>query len=137
MTAGEGRAGEPIWIERQALELLHAAGLARFGGPPGLRDAGMLDSALARPQNAFHLGGVRALPVLAAAYAFGLAKDHPFVDGNKRAAFLATGLFLELNGQTLTATPLDAYAAVVALAAGTLGEAEFAAWVEQNCRPTR
>lgn len=123
---------EPIWIERAALELLHGAGLARFGGPPGLRDEGMLESALARPKNAFHYGSASDIPTLAACYAFGLAKDHPFMDGNKRAAFLACGLFLELNGHKLTASPLDAYAAIVALAGGTLGEEEFAAWVRQN-----
>jgi death-on-curing protein len=122
---------EPVWIERQALELLHGAGLARFGGPAGVRDDGLLDSALARAKNAFHYG-TGDLAALAAAYAFGLAKDHPFIDGNKRAAFLACGVFLELNGLRLTATPADAYAAIIALADGTLGEDEFAQWVRMN-----
>lgn len=120
---------QPVWIARAALELLHGAALARFGGAPGLRDEGLLESALARPKNAFLHDRKLDLAALAAAYAFGIAKNHPFVDGNKRAAFLACGLFLELNGRRLTATPLDAYAAVVALAGGTLGEEEFARWV--------
>jgi death-on-curing protein len=123
---------QPVWIERAALELLHDAGLARFGGQPGLRDEDLLESALARPKNAFHLSGATGIAALAASYAFGLAKDHPFVAGNKRAAFLACGLFLELNGLKLTATPIDAYATVTALAGGTLGEDEFAAWVRLN-----
>jgi death on curing protein len=123
---------EPVWIERQALELLHGAGLSRFGGLAGLRDEGLLESALTRPQNVFHYGSPDDLAVLAAAYAFGLAKDHPFNDGNKRAAFLACGLFLELNGLRLTATAMDAYAAIIALTDGTLGEAEFAEWVRRN-----
>jgi death on curing protein len=123
---------QPIWIERIALELLHGAGLARFGGPPGLRDEGLLESALARPKNAFHYDRKTDVAALAASYAFGIAKNHPFIDGNKRAAFLACGVFLELNGRKLIAAPLDAYAAVVALAGGTLGEEEFAAWLRQN-----
>jgi len=127
---------KPVWIERQALQLLHGAALARFGGLPGIRDEGMLESALTRPKNNFHYDAASDLAVLAAAYAFGLARDHPFTDGNKRAAFLACGLFLELNGRTLTASPLDAYAAVVALADGTLGEAEFAQWVRTHSSKT-
>jgi len=122
----------PVWIERAALELLHGAGLARFGGAPGLRDESLLESALGRPKNAFHYAADTDIAALAASYAFGLAKDHPFVDGNKRVAFLACGLFLELNGLKLTATPVDAYAAVIALADGTLGEEDFAAWVRLN-----
>jgi death-on-curing protein len=122
----------PVWIERQALVLLHYAGLARFGGAPGLRDEGLLESALDRPKNAFHYEPDRDLAALAASYAFGLAKNHPFIDGNKRIAFLACGLFLELNGKVLTAAPLDAYAAVVALASGTLTEDAFAAWVRDH-----
>jgi len=120
---------EPIWIEREALELLHGAGLARFGGLLGFHNEGLLESALARPKNAFHYGSVTDIAALATSCAFGLAKDHPFADGNKRVAFLACGLFLELNGQKLTANPLDAYAAIIALAGGTLGEEEFAQWV--------
>ncbi len=123
---------KPVWIERAALELLHGAGLARFGGLPGLRDEGLLESALARPKNTFLYDRKLDLAALAASYTFGIAKNHPFMDGNKRAAFLACGMFLELNGQKLTATPLDAYAAVTALAVGKLGEEEVAAWARQN-----
>ena len=125
---------EPVWIERRALELLHAAGIARFGGLPGLRDEGLLESALARPKHAFHFGAVKDVMALSASYAFGLAKDHPFADGNKRVAFLACGLFMELNGRTLTANSLDAYAAVTALAGGGLGEDEFAAWLRAHSK---
>lgn len=120
---------EPIWVEKTALLLLHNKSLARFGGISGLRDEGLLDSALARPHNAFHYDNLRDMAGLAAAYAFGLAKNHPFADGNKRAAFMATGLFLGVNGWELNAEPVDAIRAVLSLAGGGIGEEEFAAWL--------
>lgn len=123
---------EPRWIEKQALLLLHGVSLARFGGEDGIRDEGLLDSALARPRNRFLYGEAKDLIDLAAAYAFAFAKNHPFVDGNKRMAFLSCGLFLEMNGARLEAGPADAIAAVVALADGTISEAQFAAWVREN-----
>lgn len=123
---------EPVWIEKEALLLLHTMGLARFGGAEGIRDEGLLESALARPRNTHGYEPETGIPSLAAAYAFGLAKNHPFVDGNKRAAFLSAGLFLELNGWRLEASSADAISAVLALAAGKIGEAEFAAWLNAN-----
>lgn len=123
---------EPVWVEKDALLHLHAKALVRFGGADGLRDEGLLESALARPRNAFHSGGVKDMPTLAAAYAFGLARNHPFVDGNKRVAFLATGIFLEINGWTLRAEIVDAIQAVTALAAGDIDERQFAAWLKRN-----
>ena len=126
---------EPVWVEKEALLLLHAKGLARFGGLEGVRDEGLLDSALARPRNAFHYDGLRDIADFAASYAFGLAKNHPFADGNKRSAFMAVGLFLGANGWELNAEPVEAIRAVLALAAGEIGEGEFAAWLKLHIRP--
>ena len=122
------------WIDRRLLVILHDESLAEHGGASGMRDAGLLDSALARPQNLVAYG-TPDLADLAAAYGFGLAKNHPFVDGNKRAAFLATGLFLRLNGQRLTATQADATITVLRLAAGKLTEADFAQWLRTHSQP--
>ena len=116
------------WVNRQALLLLHAESLAEHGGAAGLRDAGLLDSALARAQN-LAAYGTPDYAQLAAAYGFGPAKNHAFVDGNKRAAFLATGLFLALNGYRLTATQAEATLTVLALAAGEIDETVFANWI--------
>lgn len=124
----------PAWIDKRALLLLHQESLAQFGGAEGLRDEGLLDSALARPVNKYTFEGCTELAALAAAYGFGLARNHPFVDGNKRAAFLAVGVFLAINGHRLTATPLDAIEAVQALAAGSLEEPQFADWIRRNLR---
>ena len=125
---------EPVWVEKEALLLLHTKGLARFGGVEGIRDEGLLDSALARPRNAFHHDRLNDIAGLAASYAFGLAKNHPFADGNKRAAFMAVGLFLGVNGWELNAEPVDAIRAVVALAGGEIGEGEFAAWLRLHIK---
>jgi death-on-curing protein len=108
--------------------LLHDESLAMHGGASGLRDAGLLDSALARPLNLVAYGDPD-LAELAASYAFGLAQNHPFVDGNKRAAFLAAGLFLGLNGYRLTASQAEATVAVFGLASGEIDEPTFAAWL--------
>lgn len=123
---------EPVWIEKEALLLLHRLGLSRFGGAEGIRDEGLLDSALARPLNLYAYQPDSDLPSLAASYAFGLVRNHAFVDGNKRAGFLACGLFLELNGMRLTADQADAASAVLALAEGSIGEGEFAAWLRTH-----
>jgi len=125
---------EPVWVERTALLLLQSASIARFGGAEGIRDEGLVNSALARPINLLRYGEARDLADLAAAYAFGLVKNHAFVDGNKRAAFLACGIFLEINGKTVSAGFADAIAAVTALADGTIREREFAAWIRINWR---
>ncbi len=122
------------WIDRRLLVVLHDESLAAHGGASGLRDAGLLASALARPEN-LAAYGQPDLAELAASYAFGLAKNHPFVDGNKRAAFLSVGLFLGLNGHRLTATQAEATVAVFGLASGEIDEATFAAWIRESIAP--
>lgn len=124
------------WIDKNLLLLLHDESLSEHGGLSGMRDEGLLDSALARPQN---LAAYKEVDIaaLAAAYCFGIAKNHPFVDGNKRAAFLAAGLFLLLNGTKLTASQADATHAVLGVAAGEISEAQFAEWIRQNCAKLR
>lgn len=119
------------WIDRQALLLLHDESLAEHGGASGLRDAGLFDSALTRP---LHLVAYRDPDYadLAAAYGVGLAKNHPFVDGNKRVAFLSVGLFLFLNGYRLTAGQAEATVVMLDVAAGDLDEAAFAAWIREK-----
>lgn len=116
------------WIDRRALELLHGQSLADHGGAAGLRDEGLLESALARGRNL----GQPDVADLAAAYGHGLAKNHPFVDGNKRAALLSVGLFLGLNGARLTASQADATLAIFSLASGDIDEAEFAEWIRRH-----
>ncbi|MCE2909368.1 MAG: type II toxin-antitoxin system death-on-curing family toxin [Burkholderiaceae bacterium] len=122
------------WIERRALLLLHDESIAEHGGAAGIRDEGLLDSALARPLNLVAYGDPDWAD-LAASYGVGLAKNHPFVDGNKRAAFLAVGLFMALNGRRLVTTQADATLTMLAVAAGTLDEAAFAAWLRAHSRP--
>jgi death-on-curing protein len=119
------------WIDRRALELLHDESIAEHGGAAGLRDEGLLESALARPLN-LAAYGEPDVAELAAAYGVGLAKNHPFVDGNKRAAFLAVGMFLALNGQRLVATQADATLTMLAVAAGSMNEATFAQWLREH-----
>lgn len=126
---------QPNWINHRAFLYLHSASLAAHGGSPGIRDAGLLDSALTRPLNRFLYAPDCDVAELAAAYGFGLAKNHPFIDGNKRAAFHAVGLFLSINGYELIADQLDAIQAVLNLAAGELPEEDFVAWVRKNAKP--
>lgn len=123
---------EPLWIAKQALRLLHREGLRQFGGADGIRDEGLLDSALARPLNRFAYERESDICRLAAACAAGIAKNHPFVDGHKRAAFAAAGIFLMLNGRRLTAPPPMATVAVLDLAAGEMSEEEFATWLRHH-----
>jgi death on curing protein len=120
------------WIDKQALLLLHDESLAEHGGSAGIRDQGLLDSALARPLN-LEAYGEPDFANLAASYAIGLAKNHPFVDGNKRAAFLSTGLFLYLNGYRLSVSQADATLTMLAVAAGDMDEAAFAEWLRRHC----
>lgn len=119
------------WIDQQALCLLHDESLAEHGGSAGLRDEGLLESALARPQH-LEVYVQPDLADLAAAYGVGLAKNHPFVDGNKRAAFLAVGIFLALNGHRLVATQAAATLAMLGVASGEIEEAAFAAWLRTH-----
>lgn len=122
------------WISREALELLHGESLAEHGGAAGLRDEGLLEPALARPVN---LAAYRQpdLAELAACYAVGIAKNHPFVDGNKRAAFLSLGLFAALNGYRLRATQVQATLTMLAVASSELDEPSLAAWIRLHLMP--
>jgi death-on-curing protein len=119
------------WVDKRLLLVLHDESLAMHGGLSGIRDEGLLDSALARPE---HLAvyGEPDIAALAASYGVGLAKNHPFVDGNKRAAFLAVGLFLMVNGRRLTASQVDATLTVLAVAAGEMDEVGLGAWIRRN-----
>ena len=123
------------WITKSALLLLHGESLAEHGGAAGLRDEGLLDSALGRPLNLLAYADPAQPPdfaALAASYTVGLAKKHPFVDGHKRAVFLATGLFLYLNGYRLNASQADATLTMLAVATGDITEEEFAAWLRAH-----
>jgi death-on-curing protein len=121
------------WIDKRALCLLHDESLAEHGGSAGLRDEGLLESALARPQH-LAIDGQTDLADLAAAYGVGLAKNHPFVDGNKRAAFLSVGIFLALNGHRLVATQADATITMLGVASGDMEEVHFAAWIRTHLK---
>jgi len=122
---------EPTWVEGTAVRLIHRQQLAKFGGLTGIRDEGMLESALARPVNAWHYESFGILR-LAAAYAFGIARNHPFVDGNKRTAFVVSVLFVELNGFEFCGSEPEAAVTFLALAAGELDENALAEWFETN-----
>jgi death-on-curing protein len=124
------------WVNRQALLLLHDESLAEHGGGSGLRDEGLFESALARPVN-LAAYGTPDLAELAASYGVGLAKNHPFVDGNKRVAFLAVGLFLANNGHRLVCTQVEATMTMLAVAAGSLDERGFAAWLRAHVERRR
>jgi death on curing protein len=121
----------PVWILRETVLALHEQLIARFGGASGLRDAGLLDSALARPQHLLAYG-TPTLFQLAASYGYGLVKNHPFVDGNKRIGFTVVVLFLELNGCSFGADEADATVRTLALAAGDMSEADFADWLQAH-----
>jgi death on curing protein len=122
------------WIDKRALLLLHADSLAEHGGAVGLRDESLLDSALGRPLNPAAYSEPDAA-ALAASYGVGLAKNHAFVDGNKRAAFLGVGLFLALNGWRLKAGQAEATLTMLAVAEGTLDEASFSGWIRRHAVP--
>jgi death on curing protein len=119
---------EPRWISKNQEIRIHAEQLAIFGGPVGLREEGMLESELGRPQNEWTCGETD-LAALAASYAFGIARNHPFVEGNKRAAFICMVLFLRKNGLRFQPSEALATAAMVALAAGEIEEEAFARWI--------
>jgi death-on-curing protein len=124
---------EPIWMDSLDAVVAHDMELAAHGGGAGLRDAGMLESALARPKNLWVYSEQRpSWSAFAAAYAFGISSNHPFVDGNKRTALLMSFAFLETNGIEVIASQEDAYRTILALAAGELSEAELAEWFQRN-----
>ncbi len=122
---------EPVWLDAEIIIDIHAEQLALFGGPEGIRDLGMLESALGRPVNKFSYGE-QDFAALAAAYAFGNARNHPFVDGNKRAAFAAIIVFLGLNDIAFAPLPAEATAIILALAAGEVGEDGLTRWIRDN-----
>jgi death-on-curing protein len=122
------------WLSEAVVMAVHGEQLAEHGGGQGVRDAGLLSSALARPKN-HDLYREPSVFDLAGAYAFGIIRSHPFVDGNKRTGFLAAYVFLDLNGWELTATEAEAVSAVLALARGDMDEAGFAAWLQSRCIP--
>lgn len=122
------------WVDRRALELLHDESIAEHGGLPGLRDEGLLESALARPAN-LAAYGQPDVAELAAAYGIGVAKNHPFVDGNKRSAFLAMGMFLALNRRRLVTTQADATLTMLGVASGQVDEAMLAQWLRDHIQP--
>lgn len=124
----------PKWIDKRALLQLHEESLATFGGARGVRDEGLLDSALARPLNQWLYDKSVDLAELAAAYGYGIAKNHAFVDGNKRAAFLSIGLFLSINGRRLRADQVDAINTMLDLAAGALDEPRLATWIRTHSK---
>jgi death-on-curing protein len=118
---------EPVWLDPDDALAIHDRQLAEHGGGTGIRDSGMLESALARPVNQWNYGEDDRC-ALAAAYAFGVARNHPFVDGNKRTAWVLARLFLALNGVKIAFAPEDAIRTMLALAAGELSEEELAEW---------
>ena len=122
-----------VWLASDVVVAIHEAQLAEHGGSAGTRDAGLLESALARPRHLDAYGRPDAAD-LAAAYGFGLARNHPFVDGNKRTAFVAVELFVASNGYRLTADDAACVLTMLGLAAGDIGEATFAAWIREHAR---
>lgn len=125
------RQQEPRWMTYDQVVAVHSRQLRRFGGAPGLRDEGMLRSALERPVNKFNYEQAE-LPELAAAYAFGLAKNHAFVDGNKRIAFMTMVAFLRKNGVQFAPDQAQATKIILALAAGEVSEESLARWIRDN-----
>ena len=126
----------PVWLLREAVLATHERLLSEFGGATGVRDNGLLDSGLARAGN-LHAYGQPTIFELAAAYAFGVVKNHPFIDGNKRTGFTIAVVFLELNGENFGASEVDATIQTLALAASELDEAGYAEWLKANCKPKK
>jgi death on curing protein len=128
---------EPVWIGVELARAIHERQLSEHGGGSGVRDEGLLLSALARPQQLLSYGSAEVdLSALAAAYAYGIARNHPFVDGNKRTAAVVCELFLALNGMALSATDADMYPAFLGLAEGSVSETELADWLRAHLRPS-
>lgn len=127
---------EPIWLKRLIVDTIHAELLEEHGGSPGVRDADLIESALARPVNRHSYEPSSDLADLAAAYLYGLVKNHGYVDGNKRVGFAAAATFLLVNGRELTASEPDAYDIVIGVAGGSVSEAALAEWIRRNTRPS-
>ncbi len=124
---------EPLWMDLRDALAAHDLELAAHGGSAGVRDQGLLESALARPKNLLvYAERPSTLPQLAAAYAFGISANHPFLDGNKRTALVVSFAFLEVNGLEVIASQEDAYYTILALAAGELSEEQLGEWIARN-----
>ena len=123
---------EPQWIALDVVLAIHEAQLSEHGGSMGVRDFGLLESALARPKNLYSYSNPVTLHELGAAYAFGLVKNHPFADGNKRTAWVVCAVFIELNGLQVNVDQAQVVHMVVGLAAGQLSESQFAAWLQDS-----
>jgi death on curing protein len=122
---------EYIWLTQELVSAFHMRQLAEHGGGAGLRDSGLLDSALQRPQNKM-MYGEPDIATLGAAYAYGIARNHPFIDGNKRTALVASFSFLYLNGYKVTTSQAENVTVFLSLASGTLSEDELAGWFRKN-----
>ncbi len=123
-----------VWLERVPLELLHLESVADHGGLPGLRDEGLLESALGRPLNMSRYEQVDDIPMLAACYGVALAKNHPFMDGNKRAAFIGMVVFAELNGLRIVADQVEATEVMLAVASGEMDMEQLAQWLRAQIK---
>ena len=126
---------EPKWVTLAMVRAVHAESIARFGGTAELRDQGLLESALDRPRNLFAYSEDPSVTELAAAYCSGIVRNHPFVDGNKRAGILAAVMFLDLNGLDFAPDEAEAYTIILALAAGDIDEDALAVWIAENAAP--
>ena len=124
---------EPIWLNREDCVAIHEMMLAQHGGLAGIRDEGLLESALSKPQHLFAYGSP-SLPQMAASYAVGIILNHPFLDGNKRTGFMLASTFLELNGMEFSATEESVVDMTLSLASGKLKQAAYAEWLSKNCR---
>lgn len=126
---------EPVWLSRSVVEAVHADQVREHGGQLGLRDPGLLESALARPQHVWAYEGDAAFATLAAEYGFGLARNHAFLDGNKRVAFVATNVFLILNGFEIEAPEPEVVDTILRVADGRMNRGKFAAWIRSVVAP--
>jgi death on curing protein len=127
---------EPVWIKKAALLEVHSLLLAEYGGLAGMRDEGLLDSALARRKNLYAYEGIQDIRRLGVSYVVGILRNHPFSDGNKRVAFVALNIFLNLNGLRLKVDPLEAGNTFFAAAAGEISEEDLGAWVFKYTFPS-
>lgn len=132
MTRKTGARAEPRWVLSEVVNGIHQMLIAEHGGLPGIRDQGLLDSALARPRQQAAYGKKNSVFQLAAAYSYGLARNHPFVDGNKRIALTVAAVFLEINGHSLNASEAEAVIVYQQLADGTLAEEALAEWIQKS-----
>ena len=128
---------EPHWVERVVVDAVHWDQLREHGGLAGIRDESALESALVRPRHKWHYEESTDLATLAAAYGFGLSRNHPYRDGNKRVAFVVMAVFLQLNGLTLKADDAEVVTVMLALADGRLSEKQLAAWLREHSTKTK